>query len=260
MRRTAEHLSRDHRLIVVLLGFGFEGMACDLLERAINVRPPTAAEVRALKRPDFEYRPALQRIVDWCDAEQLSLTASSYLKGADAPEGSFLARLLYARDDLSATPLNYQFWRKVAADPYPIPDPEETPAGTWPRGYARVGEGGGLMTLLLLPAVFPLEDSTAQADTRRRLADYALDLTQDLPDVSEAKLEESLAHVRAPLDPFDGRPLRARSRSGGVALYGVGHNRNDDGAAQEDYLDGDMVFYVGPEFTKFRLMTEPPLP
>jgi hypothetical protein len=112
------------------------------------------------------------------------------------------------------------------------------------------------MTILLLPAVFALEDSAANADTRRRLSDYALDLTQDLPDISEANLKESLAKVDAPLDPYDGRALRARPRSGGVALYGVGRDRKDDDGAREDYLDGDIVFYLGPEFTKVRLITE----
>lgn len=48
----------------------------------------------------------------------------------------------------------------------------------------------------------------------------------------------------APLDPFDGQPLRYRKQAAGYLLYSIGPDQKDDGGAPLTAKGGDMVFAV----------------
>jgi hypothetical protein len=78
------------------------------------------------------------------------------------------------------------------------------------------------------------ERATAQAGVA--LAQYRL-AHGSWPERLEALVPEQLAQV--PSDPFDGAPLRYRSRADGALVYSIGADLKDDGGAA-----GDVVFTV----------------
>jgi hypothetical protein len=48
----------------------------------------------------------------------------------------------------------------------------------------------------------------------------------------------------APVDPFDGKPLRYHTQGAGYMLYSIGPDLKDDGGARTDKKGGDLVFDV----------------
>ncbi len=105
-------------------------------------------------------------------------------------------------------------------------------------------EARGVLTNALLPALARAAEAAAQADARRRLAQFACALASHragfgtVPD----DLDEWASIFRP--DPFDGKPLKWTSTDEALVLYSVGPDRKDDGGKPFDRetRTGDLIF------------------
>jgi len=112
------------------------------------------------------------------------------------------------------------------------------------------------LTSLLLPAVASITVRFARNEASTRGADTALAIEQfsrengRLPEQLEELVPEFIE--KAPLDPFDGRPLRYVVRKDEYVIYSIGSNRIDDGGSihegEDEYGnivgDADLLFRV----------------
>jgi len=105
----------------------------------------------------------------------------------------------------------------------------------------------------LLPAITRMQYTHArgQADIENAVTAIAIERYRNvygrIPEHIEDLVPSFLESI--PLDPFDGRPLRYLPNGNGYAVYSIGENLRDDGAAplspgQNIYREGDWVFRV----------------
>lgn len=110
------------------------------------------------------------------------------------------------------------------------------------------GKGMGVISAMIVPALYQVSRTAAAADARHNLARLALAMhrcrakTGAYPDSLGALLPGYMPAV--PRDPFDGKPLRMVRRDGHIVLYSVGADLKDDGGVPwDDKADtGDLVF------------------
>ena len=112
----------------------------------------------------------------------------------------------------------------------------------------------GIMTTLLVPNyTFYLSRATT-SDVYRGLCDLALAMSgyRAQNNTYPGTLEELIPEYidRIPVDPYDGKPLKMRSVDGGLDLYSVGSEKEEDKQGKVDAIH----FYLGKEaYEKFRV-------
>jgi hypothetical protein len=139
-------------------------------------------------------------------------------------------------------------FRSLAARPYFQTHTE------WSRTEARLSENHrmGILTKMLVPALGRCMEVAAKADARHRLAVIAVAATSyrlktgRLP----ARLEDLVPEFMpaAPVDPFDGKPMKtAATPGGGMVIYSIGADFKDDGgkAWDDEKRTGDITFHLG---------------
>jgi hypothetical protein len=105
----------------------------------------------------------------------------------------------------------------------------------------------GLLTAVIVPALWGSAERSARGDAHRRVARTALAvhnyrarhgrLPAKLADLTPEPL------IAVPEDPYDGKPLRFRRNAAGAAVYSVGPDGRDDGGARFDRAEktGDLA-------------------
>jgi hypothetical protein len=158
--------------------------------------------------------------------------------------GSPIYRVFFLEDDLATYRRHLRTMRTLVAQP--------TPAAL--EGFdkheqqLRATRGGGILAGLLIPAAYRCLFAALDGDTNRGLVQLGVAATAYK--AKNGKYPEKLAQMvpefipEVPVDPYDGRPLRLRPVEGGVVVYSVGRDRDDDGGrpAGEGKEDGDLVF------------------
>ena len=105
---------------------------------------------------------------------------------------------------------------------------------------------------LQVPALYRVYDAENRAVATERLATlaiavrrYALERNR-LPVTLRVLAPEYLEEI--PIDPYSGEPIRIRREGGGIAIYCLGDDRDDDGALDLNNKglrdDGDIVFHI----------------
>jgi hypothetical protein len=106
---------------------------------------------------------------------------------------------------------------------------------------------GGLLTRLIVPATIKSIVAAARADALCELRRLALAVTAyrskhgKFPERIDLLVPDHLA--QAPLDPFDGQPLRLKPDGKDLLLYSIGPNLRDAGGITSSAAnEGDIVF------------------
>jgi hypothetical protein len=270
LRRLAEALARDGRYAHVLLAASIEDYASRLLERAINTRPPTSQEADLLKGPGVNFAAALDRAVTWCEFEYMARLRGIYLEGREdyhdesiQPQnplrqvGLAYLRLFYATDDINSAREHFAWWHEYSSRDfsatYALGHGRESP---WPGGGYDFGRRGGRLITLIFPAAKLSIDAMARAEARRRLADSAIDLTQDLPTLDLAKIKTRLSGSALRKDPFDDQPLRHLNQADGFVLYSIQADLEDNKGTEqiEWFSKGDITLCLGGPYVERRVL------
>jgi hypothetical protein len=112
----------------------------------------------------------------------------------------------------------------------------------------------GFMTVLISPSYYGYISRAMKCDVHRGLCDLAMAVTayRAKNNSYPADLKELVPEYidRIPLDPFDGKPLKMKSVDGGLDLYSVGSEKEDE---YNDKIE-PIHFYMGKEaYEKFRV-------
>jgi uncharacterized iron-regulated membrane protein len=157
-------------------------------------------------------------------------------------------RVFFLRGELDSYRWHMSRVQSLAAYPY-----HESRA-RWADFEAEGRQPTGILTRLLLPSLTRVGANTARAEARSRLADLAVAVARHRLKHGgyPAKLDD-LGPESAPLlvvDPFDGQPLRMIQADGGLVLYSVGPDGQDDGGREFDQQakTGDITFCLGEAY------------
>jgi hypothetical protein len=169
------------------------------------------------------------------------------VKDADSPgiwllKGSFY-RVFFLPGDLAAYHRTIRRFQELAERPYYQAQKE---LDAFERAFKR--HQGGILTRLIMPAADKCILAAVHADSLRELRRLAVAVTayrekngefpQRLDDLVPAHL------AQAPLDPYDGQPLRLKRDGRDLILYSIGPDLRDDGGTPWDPVrkEGDLVF------------------
>lgn len=262
LRRLADHLSHDPRVVVQLSSFASNGMATALIEHALLVRSPTTEEHTALVARTFEFKERFAKSLTWTEAELYDAVAEMYVRQSsddtlDPPPGHGLvlavnlafSRVLYAEDDIYALPRAVARLRKYTSVTYA--DGVARDFSHAPTTYELV-ESGGLVTEKLLLMQYAVISNSFRADAERRIADAGLFLSghSKWESATPAEIAKIVAELQFPIDPFTAQPLKVIAADGGVVIYSVGMNLTDEGGVEQrkNALEGDYPFCLGEAF------------
>jgi hypothetical protein len=271
LRRLAEQVSRDPRALAQVLAAKCEACSASLLEHCLYVRRPTQEEVTSLIRPGFEFRAAMERSFAWQEAEACRGVCDTYLGEANDGEpagprrypvwltANPVSRLLFAGDDLAAIPQLFSRLRGRAGSSYSaVHSPEESTQSLMHQTPRSWLERTGLATSRAIPSTMALFGVYYRADAARAAADFAILLTHetDVENLSPAEVDAFVPTSRRPIDPFAGEPLHVAVADGGLIIYSLGMNCQDDGGAEDagSASRGDMAFCLGKSFLQRRLL------
>ena len=182
---------------------------------------------------------------------------SIYLQNPLREIGLVYLRLFYAADDINSAREHFAWWHEYSSRDfsatYALGSGRESP---WPGGGNGFGRRGGRLITLIFPAAKLSIDAMARAEARRRLADSAIDLTQDLPTLDLAKIKTRLSVSALRKDPFDDQPLRHLNKANGLILYSIQADLEDNkGTEQIDrFSDGDIILCLGGPYIERRVL------
>lgn len=250
-------------LVHRLVGVAVQALAYGSVERVLNRMPLTDERLQTLSewidtyRDDDGYRNAL--IGERCFGLSMFRFAAGSMSGQGGPGGKVMAVLVALRKMVGLHDrdmLSYIDLMQKQIDVVDLPNREWFTVHGSMEDVVASGDGAGLLTKMLMPAlgrVFQLDSrsvahrraaQTALAIERYRLAEGRL--PRDLSDLTPAYLES------VPRDPFDGQELRYDVLAKGYVVYSIGEDLRDDGGAEkaDDKRDGqnkpawDVTFIV----------------
>lgn len=252
----AEHAGSEPALLGVMVAAGMDHMACMTLEAVLTSGEASANELALLDVADtVSYQRLFARAL-WMEEAVVIATYCDYgatfryTEMLNRPrlwwEGKFLAplyRVFMFDDDLASYREILKKCRGLAGQPY------YQVSQRWQSFQGRLdGRTRGLLTNLMVPAIYRAAERAAEADARRRLAQLAVAVSRhraaenQFPDTLADLVPEFLPAV--PLDPFDGSPLRVKRTDQELVLYSVGPDGADDDGAPFDgqKRTGDLTF------------------
>jgi hypothetical protein len=195
LRRMAEQLTHDPRMMARMYAWVAERAATELIEHWLHLQQPTDTLVAALIRDDFDHCASLPAYIAWEEGETYDMLAKQYLGLADesAPPFAlaivaavrFKDRFLYAGDDIQALPRFYRDMKQLAADWHGKKSNDSL------RTMPDLDRFGGGEVASYYNRTYAMWRGHIDAEMQRRIADFAIRLAarQPLPEVREAEFD-----------------------------------------------------------------------
>ena len=163
-------------------------------------------------------------------------------------EGTYF-RVFLGPSEIRAVKDVFFYWMSKEADSYEVLQAnmnaisEANKSGEW-----------GLLFFTYFPLAFDRVHRAMRCDVHRGLCDLAMAVTayRARNNSYPTRLEELVPEYidRIPVDPFDGKPLKMKSVEGGLDLYSVGSEKEDE---YHDKIE-PIHFYLGRDaYEKFRI-------
>jgi hypothetical protein len=279
--RLGDHINQQPILISHMLAVACHGMQTQCLESVLAFGSPAGEDLALWSgRPTLSNSVALTRALRMEEAlglrmmskvlsEDSARTLSQLSGGGDDSNRWFLGlmqspwRVFMLPGDMASYPETMRKAQRLAAQPY------FKCRRQWEFLEPRMqGKRTGIMTGMLIPALGHVARSSARMEAKNRLADLAVGVTKYK--LKHAKYPAKLADLvpgflpAVPIDPLGGKPLRMVAADGGLVLYSVGPDGDDDGGAEWDSTkgyggsdfvsgDGDYTFCLGQAYQVRRL-------
>jgi hypothetical protein len=138
--------------------------------------------------------------------------------------------MFMAQDDVASYRTFIEEFSNIAAKPYHVAKPE------WEVFDTRFkSEPKGIITSMLMPALWHVAGRGALGDARHRTARLALAAARYRAEKGELPKDlESLVPAYIPIlprDPFDGKPMKYHLTDDGAVIYSIGpHGEDENGA------------------------------
>lgn len=244
IERMADHLRSFPDLIAVMVAARLEFIRYRALEYILaqNYNPPgelMPLSVNAHRSTREDFAASLR-----LDAQSLMQSAAVNFSLADYldvfsmksnPKRTFISpgftakifRVFCGPSEINALRDRVVYWMSKKADSY-----EALKANLKALSDAEKAGEMGFMTVLISPSYNIYISRAMKCDVYRALCDLAMAVTayRARNNSYPAGLEELVPEYidRIPVDPFDGKPLKMKSVEGGLDLYSVGSEKEDE--------------------------------
>jgi hypothetical protein len=253
----------DSFLVALLVAVWVEKTAAQVLEDVLKLTAPRAEDLAKLPlNSGTSYQVRLHRALEMEEAMGLSSFGglgsvdTGWLRSIRFYEGPEwlledvwlpLYRVFLLSDDLAGYRRMMKIYQEATRVPY-----HDAPPGWWRQESEVLMSRSGVLTRILIPAVNKYRQAAAEGDAARRLAQAAVALTAyratkgSYPDKLDVLAPDYL--LQAPIDPFDGKPLRLKADGKAAVVYSVGPDGFDDNGQpwDADKQRGDLVFRLKP--------------
>jgi len=268
IRRMAAHLSAMPTSITQMVALAVDASATNTAERVLAAGPAKAEDIGELPVdvPACPFHASLIRTWQVHEASTVLMMAGRSEMPFEGPSGgvdlvpdnltSAIWRVFFLPYEIAA----YRRWlgriRGMSHLPYSEMGAEAK------KIQSDLAEGaGGILASVALPGIASIHMSTAETEARQRLAYLGLAATAYRAERGGYPRELSELVPRyieaIPTDPFSGKRLKMLAVEGGLVLYSVYRDGEDDGGKDNWYPGGDweadLSFCLGAAYEERRL-------